>query len=319
MCGNCIPQPFRSGYHRRRIQQSRAEEWNSRIRQSYVGTTQRGRESVWRGLLGCYVSQYRRKADRCIEGCHEYAKTGSGRNGRESSSPGSIPPPASAQYVFPIRRNTPNSHLEWYKKRISESTRLQDRRKNQRTYQRGRQVDPCSPTGENAFRIQWESCLPFLFNLTRTLASVKVVEMGLKPRLSSVVFFVGQKDVLDSLLSAHIKDSPLRSDGPAISALAGLGGSGKTQISLKFALDYEERYVSRSILVCFYLYPAHIPNHQYTLWTEHRRLSSREILRPSFDLRSQRKMVPCMSKDVGVIIALRHGMYRLLLRHETYA
>jgi signal recognition particle GTPase len=30
-------------------------------------------------------------------------------------------------------------------------------------------------------------------------------------------------------------------DGPTISVLAGLGGSGKTQTSLKFALEYERR------------------------------------------------------------------------------
>jgi hypothetical protein len=80
-----------------------------------------------------------------------------------------------------------------------------------------------------------------------------------------VPFFVGRQDILDSLCLAHIKDSPSRSDSPTISVLAGLGGSGKTQISLKFALDYEERYVSRIILTYLYLYLADTQNHRYTL------------------------------------------------------
>jgi hypothetical protein len=57
-----------------------------------------------------------------------------------------------------------------------------------------------------------------------------------------VPYFIGRQDVLKALHSAHFDHPQLRSDGPIISVLAGLGGSGKTQISLKFALDYEERY-----------------------------------------------------------------------------
>ncbi|PVF94410.1 hypothetical protein CPB86DRAFT_818000, partial [Serendipita vermifera] len=74
------------------------------------------------------------------------------------------------------------------------------------------------------------------------LTSVKQVDIGLKPRPSVVPYFVGRQDVLLALRSAHLHDSPSQSDIPTISVLTGLGGSGKTQISLKFALEYEEKY-----------------------------------------------------------------------------
>jgi signal recognition particle GTPase len=78
--------------------------------------------------------------------------------------------------------------------------------------------------------------------------------MGLKPRPSVVPFFVGRQDILDALRSAHVNNSPSQMDTPTISVLAGLGGAGKTQTSLKFALDYEERYVYWIISPCLYLY-----------------------------------------------------------------
>ncbi|PVF94427.1 hypothetical protein CPB86DRAFT_833403 [Serendipita vermifera] len=75
-----------------------------------------------------------------------------------------------------------------------------------------------------------------------SLASMKQVEVRLKPRPSVVPYFVGQKDILDALRSTHLYDSPSQSDIPTISVLTGIGGSGKTQISLKFAREYEEIY-----------------------------------------------------------------------------
>ncbi|PVF94411.1 hypothetical protein CPB86DRAFT_740622 [Serendipita vermifera] len=73
------------------------------------------------------------------------------------------------------------------------------------------------------------------------LTSVRQVEIGLKPRPSIVPYLVGRHDILSALRSTHLHDSPSQSDVPIISVLTGLGGSGKTQISLKFALEYEEK------------------------------------------------------------------------------
>ncbi|PVF92564.1 hypothetical protein CPB86DRAFT_684799, partial [Serendipita vermifera] len=78
------------------------------------------------------------------------------------------------------------------------------------------------------------------------LTSVKQADLGLKPRPSVVPYFVGRQDVLDALRLAHLHGSS-QLDGPTISVLAGLGGSGKTQISLKFALEYEKRYPEASV------------------------------------------------------------------------
>jgi adenylylsulfate kinase-like enzyme len=40
----------------------------------------------------------------------------------------------------------------------------------------------------------------------------------------------------------HFGDAPSRRAQPKVSVLTGLGGSGKTQIALKFASEFEERY-----------------------------------------------------------------------------
>jgi hypothetical protein len=101
-------------------------------------------------------------------------------------------------------------------------------------------------------------------NLIESLASVKRAEVGLKPRPSVVPFFVGRQDILGALNSAHVDGSSSLLDGPTISVLAGLGGSGKTQTSLKFALEYEGRYVYRMILPFLYLYPQDTQNQQCT-------------------------------------------------------
>ncbi|PVF91282.1 hypothetical protein CPB86DRAFT_745811 [Serendipita vermifera] len=74
------------------------------------------------------------------------------------------------------------------------------------------------------------------------LTSVQQVSIGLKPRPSVVPYFVGRQDTLNALRLAHIHQGSSQLDGPIISVLAGLGGSGKTQISLKFALEYAEKY-----------------------------------------------------------------------------
>ena len=55
--------------------------------------------------------------------------------------------------------------------------------------------------------------------------------------------FIGREDILEAMQQTHFNDRSSGSDMPAISVLTGLGGSGKTQIALKFALDFEERCV----------------------------------------------------------------------------
>ena len=70
--------------------------------------------------------------------------------------------------------------------------------------------------------------------------SVTVIEIALKPRPSLVQNFIGREDILRSMRRTHItnRDPNLRT--PAITVLSGLGGSGKTQTALKFALEFEE-------------------------------------------------------------------------------
>jgi tetratricopeptide (TPR) repeat protein len=67
------------------------------------------------------------------------------------------------------------------------------------------------------------------------------VEVRLKPRPSVVPTFVGREDILESMRQTHFGERLTGSDLPAVTVLTGLGGSGKTQIALKFALDFEER------------------------------------------------------------------------------
>ena len=55
--------------------------------------------------------------------------------------------------------------------------------------------------------------------------------------------FIGREDILEAMRQTHFGDRPSGSDMPVITVLTGLGGSGKTQIALKFALDFEEKCV----------------------------------------------------------------------------
>jgi hypothetical protein len=70
--------------------------------------------------------------------------------------------------------------------------------------------------------------------------SVTVMEVRLKPRPSLVENFIGREDILESLHRTHITDRSSHLRTPAVTVLSGLGGAGKTQTSLKFALDFEE-------------------------------------------------------------------------------
>jgi signal recognition particle GTPase len=70
---------------------------------------------------------------------------------------------------------------------------------------------------------------------------VAAVEITMKPRPSLVDNFVGREDILHALRTTHFGSRSLELNKPAVSVLMGLGGSGKTQIALKFALEYERR------------------------------------------------------------------------------
>ena len=73
--------------------------------------------------------------------------------------------------------------------------------------------------------------------------SVTIIEIALKPRPSLVKNFVGRGDVLGAMDRTHLTHRPTNSMEAAISILYGLGGAGKTQTALKFALEFEEKCV----------------------------------------------------------------------------
>ncbi|KAG8819827.1 hypothetical protein FRC19_009499, partial [Serendipita sp. 401] len=65
----------------------------------------------------------------------------------------------------------------------------------------------------------------------------------LKPRPRKVKNFVGRTDILDSMCDTHFgnENRPPEDDGPIITVLTGMGGSGKTQIAVSFASLFEKR------------------------------------------------------------------------------
>ena len=73
-----------------------------------------------------------------------------------------------------------------------------------------------------------------------TTDSVRVLDMELAPRPSIVPNFVGRVDVLAKLRRYHLEDNNSTERRPRVSVLAGIGGAGKTQCALKFALEYEQ-------------------------------------------------------------------------------
>lgn len=44
------------------------------------------------------------------------------------------------------------------------------------------------------------------------------------------------------MMGNHLINPPVDGQDPSISVLTGLGGSGKTQIAVKFAAEFESRY-----------------------------------------------------------------------------
>jgi hypothetical protein len=70
--------------------------------------------------------------------------------------------------------------------------------------------------------------------------SVITVEIKYKERPAVVPFFVGRQDILEHLHQNHIQGPDPEDEYPIISVLVGLGGSGKTQIALQFAKQFEK-------------------------------------------------------------------------------
>jgi len=69
---------------------------------------------------------------------------------------------------------------------------------------------------------------------------VTVIEVALKPRPSLVDNFVGREDILSAMRQTHLTQRSPTSKKSAITVLSGLGGAGKTQTALKFALEFED-------------------------------------------------------------------------------
>jgi Holliday junction resolvasome RuvABC ATP-dependent DNA helicase subunit len=68
-------------------------------------------------------------------------------------------------------------------------------------------------------------------------------EFTLKPRPSVAPNFVGREDILEAMRQRHFAKRSGKTRMPAITVLSGLGGSGKTQIALKFADEFEAKFV----------------------------------------------------------------------------
>jgi hypothetical protein len=70
---------------------------------------------------------------------------------------------------------------------------------------------------------------------------VTPVKITPRARPSVVPTFVGREDILEAMRQTHFCHRTSGSGIPAITVLTGLGGSGKTQIALKFAEEYEKK------------------------------------------------------------------------------
>ena len=68
-----------------------------------------------------------------------------------------------------------------------------------------------------------------------------MIGIALKPRPSLVKNFVGREDILESMRRTHLTERSTDSQDPAVTVLYGLGGAGKTQTALKFALEFEQK------------------------------------------------------------------------------
>jgi Holliday junction resolvasome RuvABC ATP-dependent DNA helicase subunit len=68
-----------------------------------------------------------------------------------------------------------------------------------------------------------------------------MIGIALKPRPPLVKNFIGREDVLEAMRRTHLTERSKSSQDSAVTVLFGLGGAGKTQTALKFALEFEEK------------------------------------------------------------------------------
>ena len=66
------------------------------------------------------------------------------------------------------------------------------------------------------------------------------IEVALKPRPPLVHNFIGREDILSAMRQTHLTQRSPTSKRPEITVLSELGGAGKTQTALKFALEFED-------------------------------------------------------------------------------
>ncbi|PVF90753.1 hypothetical protein CPB86DRAFT_593275, partial [Serendipita vermifera] len=83
----------------------------------------------------------------------------------------------------------------------------------------------------------------------KDLNSISTVGVKYRQRPGVAPFFVGRQDILDHLHETNLRKPSPEDDHPVISVLTGLGGSGKTQIALRFAKDLET--INSNLLVFF--------------------------------------------------------------------
>lgn len=80
----------------------------------------------------------------------------------------------------------------------------------------------------------------FILGLTRSdwFAGIVIGEVKLKPRPRLVPNFIDREDILEAMQDAHFNNHHVQIQ--MITILSGIGGLGKTQLALKFALKFEE-------------------------------------------------------------------------------
>ncbi|PVG00689.1 TPR-like protein [Serendipita vermifera] len=83
----------------------------------------------------------------------------------------------------------------------------------------------------------------------KELNSISKAEVQYRQRPEVVSFFVGRQDILDRLHETHVRSPKPEGEYPTISVLTGLGGSGKTQIALQFAKEFQA--INSKLLVFF--------------------------------------------------------------------